>query len=92
MEATIMTTYKAVNDYYYGDFTLAIEEFDFLSIDSNGTYLSGNSEYWRSLVEQVCLEYRVQLRFYTQNGNIDWCHVVWDNAEICVHVLGECFS
>jgi hypothetical protein len=87
-----MTTYKSINDSYYGDFTLAKEEFDFLSMDSHGTYLSGNSEYWRNLVEQVCIDHFVQLRFYTQNGHTDWCRVVWDNVEICAHALGECFS
>ena len=87
-----MTKYKTVSDSYYGDFTLAKEVFDFLSIDSNGTYLSGNSEYWRTLVEQVCVDNRVQLEYYTHGGHTDWCHVVWDNAEMCVHAVGECFS
>jgi hypothetical protein len=87
-----VTKYKTVSDSCYGDFTLAKEVFDFLSIDSNGTYLSGNSEYWRTLVEQVCVDNRVQLEYYTHGGHTDWCHVVWDNAEICAHVLGECFS
>jgi hypothetical protein len=87
-----VTKYKTVSDSYYGDFTLAKEAFDFLSMDSDGTYLSGNSDYWRTLVEQVCIGRRVQLEYYTHGGHTDWCHVVWDNAEICTHALGECFS
>lgn len=72
---------KRVSDKYYGDFTLTLEPFDYLSVEQDGQAITGNSYDWCEHLNGRCEGIGLNLEHYTQNGHVDWCRVVFDNFE-----------